>query len=70
MGLRLHPRYFMVRDAEAAFTDKLIKWEEDYPDLTSLEIAKILQFAQGRILTYALRVERHPDDPSKKGDEA
>lgn len=68
-GLRLHPRTMPVRKAGAVFTDWLINFQEER-DLTDIEMMQILTEAQQMVLKYALRAERHPDDPDRKADEA
>lgn len=67
-GLRLHPRTMPVNTAGAEFNDWLTRfWEAK--ELTTVELLWILNDAQQRVITYALRAERHPGDPDKKADE-
>jgi hypothetical protein len=68
-GLHLHPRTLSVSQAGAEFNDWLIRfWEAK--ELTTIELLGILNDAQLRVVTHALRAERHPFDPDKKADEA
>ncbi len=69
MGIRLHPRYQIVQEARhevgKALTDAI-----DKHGLTYGEIFSVLSDVMGEWAKYAIRSERHPDDASKKGDEA
>lgn len=66
--MKLHPRHTIVRmashDVEAALWEAIRKH-----DLTYVETLQVLNSATGGVLRYALRDERHPDDPDKAGDE-
>lgn len=68
-GLRLHDRTRPVQRAEHDIRDKLLALQEEH-DLTDIEMLQVLSSAEGEILKYMLRRERHPDDPEKKADEA
>ena len=67
-GLRLHPRTRPVRKASGAFTDWLIGFQQEH-ELTDVELMQILTEGQQMVLKYALRAERHPDNPDRKADE-
>jgi hypothetical protein len=69
MGLRIHPRTRVVQSAELEIGDAVQAVVEKH-DLTYTEIMQILASTQLHWLKYALRDERHPDDPDKGGDEA
>ena len=68
-GLRLHPRTRPVRKAAVVFIDWLIGFQEEH-NLTDIEMMQIITEGQQMVLKYALRAERHPDDPDAKADEA
>lgn len=67
-GLRLHPRTMQVQRADAALGMTLAKFQGEH-DLTNIEMARILSGQLDSVLKYALRAERHPDDPDRKADE-
>ena len=68
-GIKLHPRMGMISTAEAklkiVFFDELKKH-----NLTYIEAMQAAVGIQTSLLRYALRAERHPEDPEKKADEA
>lgn len=66
--MKLHERYFVVRDAQNALLRAFLKIVEE-KDLTAIEAAQIAHEVSGTPLIWALRDERHPDDPSRKSDE-
>lgn len=68
-GIRLHPRTRTVEKAEADLHTYLSHLIEDR-HLTWTEAALILARLQTGVLKYALRAERHPDNPERKADEA
>lgn len=68
-GLRLHDRTRHVQRAEYDIRGKLLDLQEEH-DLTDIEMLQVLNSAEGVVLKYMLRRERHPDDPEKKADEA
>lgn len=68
-GLRLHPRTQVVAKARAAVAGAMLAIAKTY-DLTYAEEAQILAGAIENCMKYAIRAERHPDDPEKRGDEA
>jgi len=67
--MRLHKRHQVVREAQMDLECRVIDWTRKY-DLTWCEAVKCLQVVASRYLTYILRLERHPNDPGKKADEA
>ena len=68
-GLRLHPRTMSVQRAEAEFRVVVLEFLDSHADLTDIELAGIMLIAPEVPIRYALRRERHPDDPSRKADE-
>jgi hypothetical protein len=67
-GVKLHPRYRQVEAARIEFD--LAVWElARKHDLTYGELFSILANAGTIVAKYQIRLERHPDDPGKKGDE-
>lgn len=67
-GLRLHRRTMQVQQAEADLGMTLVRFQGEH-DLTDIEMARALTGQLERLLKYALRRERHPDDPDRKADE-
>lgn len=67
--MRIHPRTRIVERAELEIGDAVREAIEKH-DLTFVETQQILATTQLRWLKYALRHERHPDNPEKGGDEA
>lgn len=68
-GLRLHRRTMPVQAAAAELKILHIKFQAEH-DLTDIEMTGILIYAAADVNKYALRQERHPDDPDRKADEA
>ncbi len=68
-GLRLHPRTMLVQKAEAEFQVCLLQFLDSHSHLTDIELAHIMLIAPVVPLQYALRAERHPEDPTRKADE-
>jgi hypothetical protein len=68
-GLRLHCRTQMVALARAEFHVIVAQFLADHDNLTDIELTQIMLLAPEIPLKYALRAERHPDDPGKKADE-
>lgn len=66
--MKLHRRFDIVNDAELELSGFLIGWQKKH-DLTYGELFKILSLQIANYAKYAIRGERHPDDPDKKGDE-
>jgi hypothetical protein len=69
LGLRLHSRTMQVSRAEAEFRVVVLAFLDAHDDLTDIELAGIMLLAPAIPIKYALRAERHPEDPSRKADE-
>lgn len=69
MGLRIHPRLLKVKEVSAKLGIRVCDLIEEY-NLTAIEAVSILLELAQVWNRYALRVERHPDDPTRKADEA
>jgi hypothetical protein len=67
-GIYIHPRTHIVQKAGLDIGDAVLKVIRDY-ELTDAEIAGILAEQILRWNKYAIRHERHPDEPGKGGDE-
>ena len=69
MSIPIHTRYEVVTHAHLELTTavgKIIQERElTYAEVTSILAQEILAWNK-----YAIRAERHPNDPEKKGDEA
>lgn len=66
--MKLHERTLAVQRAEAEIAAAV--WAHPaVARLTDVELAGVLLRIAQRALTFALREERHPDDPEKKADE-
>jgi hypothetical protein len=59
----------MVERARAEFGVVVLQFLSDHGYLTDIELAGIMLFAPEVPIRYALRAERHPDDPDRKADE-
>ena len=59
-----------VQKADVEFGGLVNDWLKRHEDLTWLEAIGILLMKALEFKKYALRDERHPDNPEKKGDEA
>jgi hypothetical protein len=68
-GIRVHPRTRIVGLANLAIGEAVLKAIQEH-ELTDAEIAGILAEQILRWNKYAIRHERHPDEPGKGGDEA
>jgi hypothetical protein len=68
-GLRLHPRTQKVSVAEAEFHVLVARFLDEHSDLTDIELAGIMLLAPAIPIKFALRAERHPEDPNRKADE-
>lgn len=66
--MKQHPRTRIVNTA-AYEIGKAISHVADTMQLTELETIGILLEEAQRCKKYALRAERHPNDPDKKADE-
>jgi hypothetical protein len=67
--VRIHPRTRIVQRAELEIGEA-VEGVVMKHKLTHTELQQILATVQLHWLKYALREERHPDDPDKGGDEA
>ena len=66
--MRIHPRTRIVQQAGLDLTGAMLKIIREHK-LTDAEIQIVLNEEARSWLKYALRHERHPDDPEKRGDE-
>lgn len=64
-----HPRTRLVDDAEREMQSAVFTIVKRH-DLTIIETLRILSTASATLVKYALRRERHPDDPEKGADDA
>jgi hypothetical protein len=62
--MKLHPRALIVDRAGIDLSNFALKLRQQH-ELTYIEYLGILNVEAGRVLKYALREERHPDDPDK-----
>jgi hypothetical protein len=69
MGISIHPRYFKVREAKNEIALAVLKVLEKH-ELTYTEVNGIMLEMAQEWNTQAIRQERHPENPGKKGDEA
>lgn len=69
MGIQLHKRTMLCQKAGNELSSLITTWLQKH-DLTYLEAIRCIQEVQFRWINYALRAERHPDDPERKADEA
>lgn len=67
--MKIHDRYFKVRDAALELSEALMGIIKKH-DLTYAEVQSIILEQAQTWNKYAIRAERHPEDPDKKGDEA
>lgn len=66
--MKLHPRYQIVTAARHQIGDAVREAIKTH-DLTYAELFSVLADVQHTWAKYAIRDERHPDDPDAKGDE-
>lgn len=65
---RIHPRESMVRAAESRVRNALANETHGLTEGERLRvIAAVFGEAVGSIAKYAIRAERHPDDPERPG---
>ena len=69
MSIKIHERYQKVRKAALDLSEKVSEVIKKH-DLTYAELNGIILEQAQNWNKYAIRAERHPDDPDKKGDEA
>lgn len=67
--MKLHPRTGLVNEAGAKIQRAISQAAIEY-GLTSIELLQILQAPIQTELRHMLRAERHPENPSKRSDEA
>jgi hypothetical protein len=67
--MRLHPRYQVVARLRNDLERQLLEHLEA-GDLTIVEALHTLAVLQKNLAVMLLRDERHPDDPTRKADEA
>lgn len=67
--MKLHPRYHATESARLDVEKAIASAWTEY-DLTPIEVVKILADLTSSYAKYPLRTERHPNDESKKADEA
>jgi hypothetical protein len=67
--ITIHPRTRIVDQAKREIAEA-VSAAIDKHGLTFVEVTKILALEILDWSKYALRAERHPDDPGKKADEA
>lgn len=63
---KVHPRVFVVQQARNELSSAALDIQERH-DLTTAEYLAILTGLMQSALKYALRAERHPDEPDKPG---
>lgn len=66
--MKRHPRSTEVTKA-SLYISEAISFAIGKYDLTYLELISILSSEISSTVKYALRAERHPDDPDKGADE-
>lgn len=67
--MKLHPRYAVAKAAGDDIGDAIDAAVAAH-DITYAEVLVILAEQQRKWATFALRAERHPDNPERKADEA
>lgn len=67
--MRLHPRTIKVQAARARLFALTLDFQDEH-ELTDTEMLALIIYLAERAQVRLLRAERHPDDPSKKADEA
>lgn len=60
---------FMLKPWEREFLAVLVELEKKH-ELTPAESIKLLIEAAQNVNKFSIRLDRHPEDPAKKGDEA
>lgn len=66
MTIKIHPRVRPVQEARLQIDAAVSKAIEEY-ELTYAELWAIFLDLQSGWVKYAIREERHPEDPSKPG---
>lgn len=67
--MQLHPRTNIVDKARSKLAEFMLQLEQEH-DLTYGEMLSLLCKQAAEVARYLIRDERHPNNPSKKGDEA
>lgn len=67
--MKLHPRAMLVLQAHNDIDEAVSNAMKKHPDMTYFELLQILNQISASWLKYAIRDERHPDDPDKRGGE-
>lgn len=67
--MKLHARTMFIQNARAELAILVTKWSKKH-DLSIAEIVQLLLHVALEFQVYAIRDERHPGKPDKKGDEA
>ena len=67
--MKLHERVMPAAKARLDVQEAVTSIVGKHPDLTYLELITILNEVQASWLKWAIRQERHPDDPEKRGGE-
>lgn len=67
--MKLHDRYFLVREAKNMLSHQVLDLIKDR-GLTPHEIVAILLEEAQTWTKHGIRAERHPEDTERKGDEA
>lgn len=65
--MKIHPRYDVVNRARGRIRTA-ITYAIREDELTHIELLGILNEVTATWLKFALRAERHPDDPDKSAD--
>jgi len=65
--MKLHPRVMPCQAARADMQKAVCDVVNKHKDLTHLELISILNEVTAGWIGYAIRDERHPDDPDKPG---
>lgn len=67
--MKLHERTMLNQKHQCDFMTAMIDFLKDR-DITYVELLIVMnQYMLSSALKYMLRMERHPDDPEKRGDE-
>lgn len=68
--MRINERTPIVTKARLDLEEVFLEWWRTHENLTYLETLHCLHQVTAQPIKYALRSERHPNDPEKKADEA
>lgn len=67
LGPQVRPRTFFVQEARNKLSSFVLGLQGNY-GLTDLEVLGILNEIAATTIRFALREERHPDEPGKPAD--